>query len=168
MAKKEGERGMIIVSQTKKTLIIMRGLPGSGKSTRAKALAAGGEIFSTDNFFMKGGKYVYNPALIGKAHEWNQNAAIAAMIQGVSPVVIDNTNVRRMHVEPYIQAAKKLGYEIQVAEPDSPWWKKHFKRDMTPEDKTNLVKELMSHGTHDVPEAAITKMIDGWEHDFEV
>lgn len=159
---------MIIVSQTKKTLIIMRGLPGSGKSTRAKALAAGGEIFSTDNFFMTGGKYVYNPALIGKAHEWNQNAAIAAMIQGVSPVVIDNTNVRRMHVEPYIQAAKKLGYEIQIAEPDSPWWKKYFKRDMTPKDKDNLVKELMAHGQHDVPEAAIMKMIDGWEHDFQV
>lgn len=159
---------MVIVANQKKVLIIMRGLPGSGKSTRAKSLATGGEIHSTDNFFMKGGKYVYRPELISQAHEWNEKAAIAAMIQGVSPVVIDNTNIKRRFVEPYVKVARQLGYEIQVAEPDSPWWKKYFKRDMTPSDKTKLVKELMAHGSHDVPESSIMKMLDQWEHDFQI
>lgn len=37
----------------KNTLILMRGLPGSGKSTKAKKLADNiGIIFSTDDFFM--------------------------------------------------------------------------------------------------------------------
>ena len=34
-------------------IVIMRGLPGSGKSTRAKKIADNyGIIFSTDDFFM--------------------------------------------------------------------------------------------------------------------
>jgi tRNA uridine 5-carbamoylmethylation protein Kti12 len=34
-----------------KTLIIMRGLPGSGKSTRARELQEKGVIHSTDTYF---------------------------------------------------------------------------------------------------------------------
>jgi adenylate kinase family enzyme len=49
-----------------KTLILMRGLPGSGKSTKAQILAGkDGLIFSTDDFFMVNGKYVYDAKMIG-------------------------------------------------------------------------------------------------------
>jgi adenylate kinase family enzyme len=47
----------------------MRGLPGSGKSTKAKKIAGNfGVIFSTDDFFMVNGKYTYNPQMIGEYH----------------------------------------------------------------------------------------------------
>jgi adenylate kinase family enzyme len=44
----------------------MRGLPGSGKSTKAKELAGEqGLVFSTDDFFMVNGKYIFDPKMIG-------------------------------------------------------------------------------------------------------
>jgi len=44
----------------------MRGVPGSGKSTKAKILAANtGYIYSTDDFFIVKGEYVYDPKMIG-------------------------------------------------------------------------------------------------------
>lgn len=39
-------------------LIIMRGLPGSGKSEKAKRLLGNGIIHSTDEFFLRAG-YIY-------------------------------------------------------------------------------------------------------------
>lgn len=39
-----------------RTIILMRGVPGSGKSTKAKKLAGtSGIVYSTDDFFMKNG-----------------------------------------------------------------------------------------------------------------
>ena len=43
----------------------MRGLPGSGKSTKAKKIAGEhGVIYSTDDFFMVNGVYVYDAKMI--------------------------------------------------------------------------------------------------------
>lgn len=57
---------------SEKKLYIMRGLPGSGKSTLAKKLAgAGGVTYSTDDFFMVKGQYVYDAKMIGEYHNKN-------------------------------------------------------------------------------------------------
>lgn len=55
-------------------MIIMRGLPGSGKSYKAKKLAQAenGIIYSTDDFFETTGKYIYDPSKIGEYHQKNQ------------------------------------------------------------------------------------------------
>lgn len=53
-----------------KRLIIMRGISGSGKSTLAKELAGkNGLIFSTDEFFMNNGEYVFDVAKLHWAHK---------------------------------------------------------------------------------------------------
>jgi adenylate kinase family enzyme len=63
-----------------KTLILMRGLPGSGKSTKAKILAGEkGLVFSTDDFFMVGDKYVFDPQMIGEYHERNYERTVVAI-----------------------------------------------------------------------------------------
>jgi adenylate kinase family enzyme len=50
----------------------MRGVPGSGKSTKAKKLAGtSGVVYSTDDFFMKNGEYVYDVKMIVEYHEKN-------------------------------------------------------------------------------------------------
>jgi len=150
----------------KKVMIIMRGLPGSGKSTKAKALAQGGEIFSTDEFFMKEGKYAFDPTKIAEAHAWNQSRVKDALSRGVSPVVVDNTNIMLAHVQPYLEMANQNGYEVEFGEPDSPWWKKWFGPEMTESDKDELIKTLLEKGTHGVPEQALRKMLSLWEHDL--
>ena len=44
----------------------MRGLPGSGKSTKARKIAGQfGVVYSTDDFFMVNGEYKFDPKMIG-------------------------------------------------------------------------------------------------------
>lgn len=43
------------------------------------------------------------------------------MTNGVSPVVIDNTNIRIWEFKPYVMMAIKYEYEIFIAEPNTPW-----------------------------------------------
>jgi tRNA uridine 5-carbamoylmethylation protein Kti12 len=98
-----------------KKCFIMRGLPGSGKSTVAKDLAGeNGLIFSTDNFFMKDGVYCFDPSLLGKNHALNFEAFSKAVIDGAEIVVVDNTNIARWEYEKYFHLAIKNGYHVSV------------------------------------------------------
>lgn len=98
-----------------KILYIMRGVPGSGKSTVARQL--GGTIFSTDDFFMKDGKYEFDPSQIKNNHNKNKMRAAEAMKNGISPIVIDNTNTMAWEMKPYVLAAQRYGYEIKIVQP---------------------------------------------------
>jgi len=128
----------------------MRGFPGSGKSSLAQRLGQGGAVFSTDDLFMSPeGKYDFNPALLGQNHGLNIKRAREAMLNGVTPVVIDNTNVRADDIRPYAALAKEFGYTMEFKEPETPW-----KFD---------AKELAKRNTHRVPQENIEKMLQQWE-----
>lgn len=50
-------------------LVLIRGLPGSGKSTMAKVLAlVGYQHFEADMFFVRDGTYCYDRSRIREAH----------------------------------------------------------------------------------------------------
>ena len=106
--------------EDKKQLIIMRGISGSGKSTIAKTLVGKGKIFSTDDFFMQGDKYFFDPKKIGLNHKLNQERTEEAMKQGVTPIVIDNTNDELWEMKPYVTLADKYGYEATIKEIKTP------------------------------------------------
>ena len=57
-----------------KKLILLRGLPGSGKSTFAKSISneSTGHIES-DMFFVKDGEYKFDGSKIKDAHNWCQD-----------------------------------------------------------------------------------------------
>ena len=129
----------------------MRGISGSGKSTKARELGQNGIILSTDDFFKINGKYKYDQDRIGQAHLWNQARAKKAMEQGVSPIVIDNTNVIAKDAKPYAEEALKYGYKIKIAEPDTPW-----KFD---------AEELTKRNNHGVPKEVIEEMLEKWQPD---
>lgn len=131
----------------KKALIIMRGLPGSGKSTKAKQLGEGGIILGSDDFW--GPEYNFDISKLGEAHRWNQNRALDALKKGISPIVIDNTNVSFYEFRPYVEMAQSYGYEISFQESDAPW-----KFD---------VEELTRRNTHQVPAERIQDMLDRWD-----
>ena len=108
-----------------KRLILMQGAPGSGKSTVAEALAhrhSGGnqapQILSTDRFHYRQGIYEFNPAMVGKYHAWTQALCLAAMIVETPLIIIDNTNIKREHVQPYLDMAEEHGYTVTVVRVD--------------------------------------------------
>ena len=143
------------VEAQSKVMVIMRGAAGSGKSTKAKNLAGdNGIVLSTDDFFMAGGEYKYDPEMIGTAHFWNETRAKQSIKNRISPIVIDNTSVEAWESKIYVQMAIDAGYEIQIEEADTPW--------------AFDAKELANRNTHGVPENVIQSMLDRWHPDLTV
>lgn len=108
------------ITRPDQQLIIMRGLPGSGKSTRAKEVVKEGVIHSTDDVIEARGDYAEHFRKMDEAQDWSAHGkmhginlanAIKSMEQGHSPVVIDNTNIRMGEARKYIEAALKLGFD---------------------------------------------------------
>ena len=90
------------------TVKILRGLPGSGKSTYAKRIAGGvnDRIFSTDNFFYVNGEYKFDRSKLGEYHNRNFENFIKALDEYNSSdyavFVIDNTNLTYSEMKRYI------------------------------------------------------------------
>lgn len=105
-----------------KRLVLMQGLPGSGKSTVAREIAADAEaeglravIRSTDDFFTTSdGHYAFDEEKLPTAHRLNEMRADRDMEDGVDVVIVDNTFTRREFAQPYVDSARKHGYEIEV------------------------------------------------------
>lgn len=98
-----------------KILYIVRGLPGSGKSTFAKSL--GGVHFEADQFFMVDGEYKFDGAKIKDAHKWCQNEVNTAMILNHTAnlnnvIVVSNTFTQEWEMQPYLDMAKDWGYTV--------------------------------------------------------
>ena len=109
----------VAVSRPNQELIIMRGIPGAGKSTKAKSLVAQGKIHSTDDLIEKSGDYREffakmiasgDFSSLGKMHSQNLKDAIESMKAGVSPVIVDNTNIRHNEPKAYVKAALEMGF----------------------------------------------------------
>jgi predicted kinase len=156
----------IYVQAAAPKMYIMRGVSGSGKSTKAKSLAGPESIFSTDDFFTSdSGEYDFDMDKIQEAHEWNQGRVRDAVEEGMDPVVVDNTTVQAWEAKPYVEMAQDAGYDVEVVEADSPWWKS-FGPNMSEEELQGLAETLAAKNTHGVDEEIILKMLNKWEHDL--
>jgi predicted kinase len=92
----------------KKVLIIVRGLPNSGKSTFAKLL--GKAICTADDWYTRKGIYAWDYRYIGEAHEWCERKCRRFMQKGISPIIITNTNVTERIMRPYVDMAEDFSY----------------------------------------------------------
>jgi len=111
--------------QSTKTVILMRGLPGSGKTTLAREFVddmpdGSSVILSTDEYFMVAGHYCFDHTRLREAHDWNQWRCKRAL-RLFETVIIDNTNVRLQHMLPYERIADRFGAEIEYATPTTRW-----------------------------------------------
>ena len=93
-----------------RALVILRGLPGSGKSSLAKLFDA--PICCADDYFMRKGKYEWNANEIGKAHLWCQDCCRNLMQTGAERIIIANTSVAARDLRPYTDLAEKYGYRV--------------------------------------------------------
>lgn len=88
-------------------LLLIRGLPGSGKTTMAKKYEKVGYVHcEADQYFEVNGEYRFDGSKLRAAHDDCLRRAIAAMDAGRS-VVVANTFTRLWEMEPYLRAAKR-------------------------------------------------------------
>ena len=138
-----------------KKVIIMHGIPGSGKSTKAKELVKclGMDeitaICSADDYHMVNGEYVFKPKNIRKAHDTCKSKFVKALKDGVPLVIVDNTNICEEEWFFYDCVGREFGYEIGHDV---------FKA-VTPED----VLRFGCRNTHGVPISVCFQMWERWE-----
>lgn len=109
----------IDVTKPNQELIVMRGIPGGGKSTEAAKRVGNGIIHSTDTLIEKAMNYRdffadmaatgdYKP--LNRMHSLNLTNSINSMKAGVTPIIIDNTNIKHADAKSYVVAALTMGY----------------------------------------------------------
>lgn len=103
-----------------KNLYIIRGIPGSGKSTIAREIAKSWQIFEADQFFMKNGKYEFDVSKLKEAHDWCKRKVHTAMYPGFlnslfyDKIVVSNTFTQEWEMRFYQIIAKKHGYKVHT------------------------------------------------------
>lgn len=149
---------------------IMRGVPGSGKSTTANSIASlmgtlvektiidgviyyskdgmiHSAIHSTDSFFYnREGVYEFIPWKLGQYHSANFKKFKQSVADNIPIVICDNTNTTRKEYIKYVEAARRSGYITSlISLPHPP------------------IDVAVERNTHGVPEEAILKMMRRWE-----
>ena len=140
-----------------KTMRIMRGVPGSGKSFLADSFMRDGYvILSTDDIYEDRARkeYLWSFELLGLAHKMNQMKADLACRRDIPLILIDNTNTTYKECKPYLDMAKKYGYEIVLTEPETDWF--------------NNAAECFKRNSHGVPLETIQRMIDRYEDSADI
>jgi predicted kinase len=103
-----------------KQLYIVRGIPGSGKTTLANSLAysVGAPVFSADQYFEKinpNGEvvdYKFDFTKLGMAHSQCQQKTEDSMRCETPQIYVANTFTTKKEMQPYFTLAKKYGYSV--------------------------------------------------------
>jgi len=131
----------------KNFLILIRGLPGSGKSTKANQLLDQKVVdahFEADQYCMKDGVYKFDSSKVSDNHQSCQEDTFSALLCGDS-VVVSNTFTKTWEMLPYIDFCwmNKI-----------PW---------------TIIECLDNYGSiHSVPINIIEKMKQRWESSDEL
>lgn len=104
-----------------KTLYIIRGIPGSGKSTFAKGLLnefmrtkQTAYHYESDEFFMVDGEYKFDGSKLGAAHASCFNNIKSAIVGEVENVIVSNTFTTMKEMKDYLDLAERNGYDVKV------------------------------------------------------
>ena len=101
-----------------KNLILLRGLPGAGKSSLANVLSEYGKypVFAIDDYFTNKitGEYQFNFAENYLAYKQCESFCMQALAQGIIKVFIDNTFTLDWELTPYFKLAAQFDYALYV------------------------------------------------------
>lgn len=128
-----------------KHAILMRGIPGSGKSTVADYIAGRSRepasIFSADSFHVVDGRYKWDSAKLAWAHDRCFEGFTRTAVDGKRKLlIVDNTNVTWCQMAPYVRVAEVFGYEVSIVEMHC------------------SILDSIKRNVHDVPEETICNM----------
>lgn len=115
-------------------IVLIRGLPGSGKSTKARNMKGYVHV-EADMYLMVDGSYVYDQSKVRGAHEQCLKLAKDSLEKG-SNVVVSNTFVKIWELQPYID----IGFPFRIIEMKNRW-----------------------ANVHGVPQEKIEIMMQGWQ-----
>lgn len=93
-----------------KDLIIIRGLPGAGKSELAKKFSSKAICTADDYYTDINGNYNWDVSKIGHAHEWCQKKCRKFMQKGIQNIIVANTSTTQKELKPYMDLAREFGY----------------------------------------------------------
>ena len=93
-----------------KNLYLVRGVPGSGKTTFAERIAP--VVLSADMYFEDDeGNYNFDGLKIKHAHAWCQSEAEQFMKSGIA-IAVANTFTQEWEMQAYFDLAEKYGYTV--------------------------------------------------------
>lgn len=94
-------------------LRVIRGNPGSGKSTSAKAMFPGTLLLENDMFLMQNDEYKWSKERVKDAIDWCIKMTHVALENGMD-VCLANTFTKRRFIESYKRIAEKYGAKFEV------------------------------------------------------
>lgn len=132
-----------------RTVIILRGVPGNGKTTLAKffelitdmaemtfVLCCADEWFEDSQ-----GNYNFKQEELGKAHAWCKNQFKTALDGLIDLIVVANTNVRSDDVKMYRNLAIEANYRVFVLTVEN--WHEGIDIHNVPVDVKNKMKQTL-------------------------
>jgi predicted kinase len=131
-----------------KTLYIVRGIPGSGKSTFAKRLVEHDFLVcESDKIYIdkETGEYNFDFSKIKDAHKFCQETVETYMKDSLvndqfyREIAVSNTFTQEWEMEPYIKLAEKYGYMVFTVIVENRHGGKNIHG--VPEDKLQIMKD---------------------------
>ena len=134
------------------TLLIIRGMPGSGKTTLGKLVSD--VMFSADDYFTHNGVYTFDSTKLPEAHEWCKKNVRESLVLALGgnhrkKVAVANTFSEHWEFLPYVFMAQELDVQFFVID--------LFTQDLD-------YKQLQARCVHDVPDHTLLRMFDRWQH----
>lgn len=139
------------------TLVLVRGLPGSGKTSLVESIFAGrAKLFAADDYFIRDGVYKFDGSLLGRAHnqclELTEDALKSGGSERIRPIVaVHNTFVKYWEMRPYLELGRRVGARVIVLS--------LFDGGLTD-------AQLAERNTHGVPVEKISQMRENFQHDW--